>query len=75
MLTTHYLIGLPLAVLCGFWFQGGLTGLWTGFSIGLAFVCGRLAWMIFTLDYREAAGKAQDHISASEATAAGPTLG
>ena len=75
MLTTHYLVGLPLAVLCGFWFAGGLTGLWVGFSIGLALVCGRLAWMIFTLDYRLAAQKAQAHIDASEATAATAGVG
>lgn len=76
MLTGHYLVGLPLAFVCGFTaIQGGLTGLWAGFSIGLAIVCGRMAWIIFHLDYEDAARKAQAHISSSEAVAVGGTLG
>lgn len=72
MLSGHYLIGLPLAFIIAFTsIDGGLTGLWAGFSVGLVVVCGRMAWLIFKNDYNEAARKAQAHITSSEAHAVG----
>lgn len=55
----HWLLGFPAAVLLGFTFAGGVTGLWWGFVLGLSAVAAALVARFLRISARDIAPLAE----------------
>jgi MATE family multidrug resistance protein len=49
----HYLVGLPLSLLLGFWMGWGVVGIWWGLAAGLTLVAAALVWRFIQVSGRE----------------------
>ncbi|EQC38319.1 hypothetical protein SDRG_04038 [Saprolegnia diclina VS20] len=51
----YYAVGIPMAALFGFYFEGNVFGLWAGIALGLLTACCIFSWILRGTDWRAAA--------------------
>ncbi|KDO18436.1 hypothetical protein SPRG_16206 [Saprolegnia parasitica CBS 223.65] len=59
----YYGVGIPMAALFGFYFEGNVFGLWTGIAIGLFTACCIFSWILRGTDWRAAARNTFDRMA------------
>ena len=69
VLAAYYCIGIPVGLLCAFWIQLEVKGLWYGLILGTTFQALAFVRVILTTDWYSVAKQATDAIKASKTTA------
>ncbi|KAF0694380.1 Aste57867_14749 [Aphanomyces stellatus] len=51
----YYLVGIPMACVCGFTLHGSVEGLWLGFTAGSITAFALFLWMLLRIDWKQMA--------------------
>ena len=58
LMSAYYVVGIPMAAVCAFYFDWSVEGLWAGFTFGTAAACLAYIYQLRTTDWRHLADAA-----------------
>ncbi|KDQ06320.1 hypothetical protein BOTBODRAFT_39663 [Botryobasidium botryosum FD-172 SS1] len=66
--TAYYVVGIPFGLLLTFHFKMGLSGIWIGISVALAYAAFIGVWLLLRTDWEQEVMRARERITAGQKT-------